>query len=519
VAPSAAVWQRALEPQVLEGATMFEAAEVGRKVSKQDFKQQEPELHTQLLEVQRALRGSNTPVIVLVSGVEGAGKGAVVNRLHAWLDARGMRTATFWEESDEEQDRPRFWRFWRALPPRGTIGVLFGSWYTRPIIDHVFEHIDEAAFDRELARIATFERMLSDDGALIVKFWFHLSKDVQRKRLKRDLEEGHKSLSTSIVKKFTKHYDTFAAVSERAIRETDTGQCPWHIIESANARYRDLTAGATLLNAIRRRLATQRSDTTSKPPDLELCAPQTPDATITILDHVDLSATLDADEYEHRLEQAQKRLGGLCWSARRKRRNVVAVFEGWDAAGKGGAIRRVTAAMDARLYRVISIAAPTDEEKAQHYLWRFWRQIPRAGYVTIYDRSWYGRVLVERVEGITEARHWMRGYKEINEFEEELTDHGVVLLKFWIHMSRDEQLRRFEERSVTPWKQHKITDEDWRNRERWDDYNQAANDMITRTSTEFAPWTLVAGNDKKSARVQIAETFCERLASALADDG
>ena len=494
---------------------MFEAAEVGRKVSRQDYKAQEPTLHTQLLEAQRTLRDSNTPVIVIVSGVEGAGKGAVVNQLHAWLDARGMRTATFWEESDEELDRPRFWRFWRALPPRGTVGVLFGSWYTSPIIDHVFGRIDEAAFDRELTRIASFERMLTDDGALIVKFWFHLSKETQRKRLKRDIKEGQKSLSTSIVKKFTKHYDTFASVSERAIRETDTALCPWHIIECTDARYRDLTTGATLLDAIRRRQAVAASVAAEAAPMLMPSAPQTPEAMVTVLDQVNLSSAGDEKSYERKLEQAQRRLGALCWTARRKRRNVVAVFEGWDAAGKGGAIRRVTAAMDARLYRVISVAAPTDEEKAQHYLWRFWRHVPRAGYVTIYDRSWYGRVLVERVEGFTHSRDWMRGYKEINEFEEELTDHGVILLKFWLHLSKEEQLRRFEERAQTPWKQHKITDEDWRNRERWDDYKLAVNDMVTHTSTEFAPWTLVAGNDKRAARVQVVETFCDRIASAL----
>ena len=498
---------------------MFEAAEIGRKVSKQDYQEQERDLHTQLLEAQRRLSESNTSAIVIVSGVEGAGKGAVVNRLHTWLDARGMRTATFWDESDEERDRPRFWRFWRALPPRGTIAVLFGSWYTRPIIDHVFGHIDETTLSRELTRIATFERMLADDGALIVKFWFHLSKEAQRKRLKRDQADGRKNLSTSIVKKFTRHYDAFARVSERAIRETDTARCRWHIIEAHDARYRDLTTGATLLDALRTQPVARSVDVESPPPKVAPSTPPTADARRTVLDEVDLDATLDQHRYTRALARAQQRLAGLCWTARRKRRNVVAVFEGWDAAGKGGAIRRVTAAMDARLYRVISVAAPSDEEKAQHYLWRFWRHIPRAGYVTIYDRSWYGRVLVERVEGFTEPRDWLRGYKEINEFEEELTEHGVILLKFWLHLSKGEQLRRFEERANTPWKQHKITDEDWRNRERWNDYEVAVHDMVTRTSTEFAPWTLVAGNDKRIARVQVVQTFAERLAAALEAEG
>jgi len=428
-----------------------------------------------------------------------------------------MRTAAFWDESDEERDRPHFWRFWRALPPRGTIGILFGSWYTRPIIDHVFERSDAGALDRELARIARFERMLSDDGALLVKFWFHLSKKEQRKRLERDIKEGRKSLSQNLAKRFAKHYDAFASVSEHAIRATDSGQCPWYIVEATNARYRNLTVGATLMQAIRSRLdlhaGTPEESETPRAP----AAPPTPGAAITVLDTVDLSQRLDDDEYDHRLGKAQGRLQMLAWEARRKRRNVVAVFEGWDAGGKGGAIRRVTAAMDARLYRVISVAAPTDEEKAQHYLWRFWRHVPRAGYVTIYDRSWYGRVLVERVEGFAREEEWMRAYREINEFEEQLVDHGAILLKFWLHISPEEQLRRFKEREATPWKYHKITDEDWRNRERWDDYKQAVNDMVTRTSTASAPWTLIAGDDKKAARVQVLETFCQQIDAALHD--
>jgi len=495
---------------------MFEAAELGRKVSKKDYKEQEPALHTELLAAQRELRSRGLPVIVIVSGVEGAGKGAVVNRLNQWLDARGVITTAFWDPSDEEQDRPRYWRFWRALPPRGSVGVLFGSWYSSPIIDHVFGRSDTAALDRELARIHVFENMLSDDGALIVKFWFHLSKKEQRKRLREDLEEGRKSLTTSLVKKYSKHYDRFAAVSERAIRTTDSGRSPWYIVEAADARYRDLTTGSTLLAAIRARLAAPEAAAPQPDPGgREPCAPATPEATVTILDQVDLTATLPRRTYREHLARAQDRLRSLSWSARQTKRNTMAVFEGWDAAGKGGAIRRVTAAIDARLLRVISVAAPSDEERAHHYLWRFWRHVPRAGYVTLYDRSWYGRVLVERVEGFARPDEWLRGYREINDFEEQLVEHGVILLKFWLHLSPEEQLRRFEERTRTPWKAHKITDEDWRNREKWGRYEQAVNDMVTRTSTEYAPWTLVAGDDKKWARVQVLETFCEAIERAL----
>jgi polyphosphate kinase 2 (PPK2 family) len=240
-----------------------------------------------------------------------------------------------------------------------------------------------------------------------------------------------------------------------------------------------------------------------------------PKASVTVLDHVDLTRQLPDGEYRKRLLRLQGRLNRLVRAAADKKVSSVAVFEGWDAAGKGGSIRRLTEAMDPRLYRVIPIAAPTDEEKAHHYLWRFWRHLPRAGRVTIYDRSWYGRLLVERVEGFAQEAEWMRAYPEINDFEEQLAEAGIVLTKFWIHVSPEEQLRRFEDRRETPYKRHKMTGEDWRNRDRWAAYHTAVNDMVVRTSTRHAPWTLVSGNDKKFARVQILETFCRRLERAL----
>lgn len=232
---------------------------------------------------------------------------------------------------------------------------------------------------------------------------------------------------------------------------------------------------------------------------------------LTILDHVDLSQSLERDEYDEKLSHYQAKLFDLAWQAHNQKKSVVAVFEGWDASGKGGAIRRVTRAIDARLYKVLSVAAPTDEEKAHQYPWRFWRHIPLSGYISIYDRSWYGRVLVERVEGFAPEDDWKRSYSEINHFEEQLCESGIAMVKFWIHLSKEEQLRRFKEREKTPWKMHKITDEDWRNRDKWDAYEAAINDMVARTSTEYAPWTLVPGNDKKFARVHVLETLCKAI--------
>ncbi|MBI2993955.1 MAG: polyphosphate:AMP phosphotransferase [Gammaproteobacteria bacterium] len=487
---------------------MFEAVELHKKVSKEDFTKEVLELRTQLLKAQYELKDTKSSVIVIISGVEGANKSGVVNRLNEWLDSRWIRNHAFWDETDEERLRPFQWRFWRAMPPRGTMAIMFGSWYTQPIVNHALGKWHGSQLDAEMRRIEELERMLTDDGHVIIKFWFHLSKSAERKRLKGKA----KNRLTKLAKKYLKSYDDFVASSARAIQQTDTGNAPWHLIDAEDNRYRDLKAGKILLERVREILERQKSSAPSASR-----APKTmPTLTgRTVLDTVDVEKKISDAEYKKQLEKYQDRLRQLAWTAREARRSVVAMFEGWDAAGKGGAIRRVTAALDARLYSVISVAAPTDEEKARHYLWRFWRHLPRDGYFTIYDRSWYGRVLVERVEGFARQDEWMRAYQEINDFEENLALHGVILCKFWVHISADEQLRRFKEREATPWKQHKITEEDWRNREKWDAYAQAINEMVMRTSTTFAPWTVIPGNDKKVSRVEIVKYLSNRVEKAL----
>jgi polyphosphate:AMP phosphotransferase len=497
---------------------MFEAAKVGRSVSKQDFKAQRDELRTQLLEAQRELTESSIPVIVIVAGVEAAGKGEVINRLNEWLDTRGMQTFAFWEQSDEERERPRYWRFWRTLPARGEIAILFGGWYLAPIEQRFAGECDDAALDAELSRIVDFERSLTQDGALVVKFWFHLSEQDQKARLK-ELSRDDRSRWKMLPKKskFSEQYQLFEYIGERVIRQTDRGIAPWYLIEAEDKRYRDLTVGKTLLQAIRARLQQPlpvEAPATADP--LEL--PESTSAQITLLDQLDLAQTLDRDEYKALLKQYQREINELAWKAYNQKRSTVLVFEGVDAGGKGGAIRRITSAVDARIYRTIPIAAPTDEEKAHHYLWRFWRHLPRAGHMIFYDRSWYGRVLVERVEGFASETEWRRAYSEINEFEEQLVEHGSILLKFWLQVSAEEQLRRFQDREQTPYKQYKITEEDWRNRERWPLYKIAVNEMVARTSTTYAPWTLVEGDDKPFARIKVLKTVCERLRTALDND-
>ena len=492
---------------------MFETAELGRKLSKEEYKAQEPELRMRLLEVQDELKQAAFPVIILISGVDGAGKGETVNLLHEWMDARYLEARAFSLPSDEERERPYAWRFWRVLPPKGRIGIFFGSWYTQPIINCVYGKTDETDLENALVGINTFEKELVDDGALIIKFWFHLSKEAQEKRLK-SLRKNAKTrwrVTKEDLKNF-KRYDAFRRVSERAIRTTSTGEAPWIVVEGEDERYRSITVGKHILEAVSKHLAEWKSATRHAPKTKKKKITEDP---YTLLDTLDLSQTLDDDKYKVQLEKYQGRINSLYRKAKASGRSAIVVFEGWDAAGKGGIIRRITPAMDARDYQTIPIAAPTEEERAQHYLWRFWRQMPRDGRVTIFDRSWYGRVLVERVEGLAREDEWQRAFSEIVNFEEQLCAHGILLLKFWVHIDQDEQMRRFKARQSTAYKHYKITDEDFRNREKWHDYEIAANEMIERTGTEFAPWHLIEANDKKFARIKALRIFSKALKDLL----
>lgn len=484
---------------------MFESAQLGRKVDRETFAKREPELREALLDAQLRLAAAGFSVVIVVAGAEGAGKGETVNLLLNWLDARGIETHALGAPSEEELERPEYYRFWRRLPGKGRIGIFFGSWYTRPISQHSLGNLDEAGLEDGLRRIVDFERMLEDEGVLLVKVWLHITKDQQAKRFKslaKDPETAWRV--TKLDWRFHKTYDQFVNSASRAIRRTSTGQSPWHIIEAWDARYRHLTVAETLLTAIEQRLAAEFPPVEAQ---VVVPAPVRPN----VISSLDLSRAVPEAEYRKELVQRQLAIGRLARDLQDRKRSAVLVFEGSDAAGKGGAIRRVTAALDARRYQVIPIAAPTDEERAQHYLWRFWRHLSRAGRVTIFDRSWYGRVLVERVEGFATEKEWMRAYAEINQFENQLVRHGIVVLKYWLHVTPEEQLRRFKERQSLAHKQWKLTDEDWRNREKWGAYEQAVNDMIERTSTLDAPWTLVEANDKAFARVKVLKTACERL--------
>jgi polyphosphate:AMP phosphotransferase len=510
---------------------MFEAAELGRTIPKETYKAKIPTFRIELLDIQRQLTSARFPVIVVFAGVDGAGKGETVNLLNEWMDPRWIITRAYGEPSDEEGERPEYWRYWRDLPPKGRIGLFLSSWYSRPVLDRVNRRSGRAQFDEALDRISAFERTLTDDGALILKFWMHLGKNAQKKRL-RTLEKDPLTRWRVTKQQWQnwRKYDRFVEAAERTLQRTSTAQAPWTIVEGVDERYRSLTVATAIRDAIRKALAqnvgerraltlvtgnqAQRKSPRPSRTRAEKTASSTPSAP-TILSSLDMSQALPKKAFSKELEEYQGRLNRLQRKAEKEGISTILVFEGWDAAGKGGAIRRITGALDARSYRVIPIAAPTDEERAQHYLWRFWRHLSRAGRLTIFDRSWYGRVLVERVEGFASEQEWRRGYSEINAFEEQLVEHGIVLVKYWLHITPEEQLRRFQERSKARYKQWKLTDEDWRNRAKWDDYERAVNEMVERTSTSITPWTLVEGNDKYFARLKILKTLCSSLGKEL----
>ena len=483
-------------------------------VSHSEFKAREPALHTSLLMAQQQCLDAGRPVVVLVSGVEAAGKSEVVNRFSSWLDMRRVRTCSYWQSYEEEQQRPRDWRFWRDLPGKGDMVIVFGSWYSkvlnRPLERGEFDRDRRltTAAQKELRaqcqHIKRFERLLVEEGVILVKLWFHVSAEAQEQRIRKKLSAGH--YVNPVEYRHAGYYEEFVGIADQVMDQTNTAAARWHVIHSEDEFSRDLRAGEMLLNYLngnevneRRRKLAPRKSAASR------------------LEALDLKARLAKPEYRRELQQLQEQLAELHWQSWRQQRSTVIVFEGWDAAGKGGAIRRLTAKLDPRLYRAIPIAAPTDEELAHHYLWRFWRHIPRDGYMTIYDRSWYGRVLVERVEDLVSKRQWRVAYEEISDFEQQLTDHGVILIKFWLHISAKEQLRRFRQRERVIYKRHKLGEEDWRNRKRRPEYLRAIEDMLAHTDTEPGRWNLIAAEDKRYARIEILRTVRDRIAAGLTD--
>jgi polyphosphate:AMP phosphotransferase len=492
---------------------MFESAEVGHKLDKAEYEKELPKLREALLNAQYDLfeRG-RFQTVALLSGIGGGGRSETANRLNEWMDPRHIFTHAFDRRNDLERERPPAWRYWLALPPRGKLAIFLNAWYHELLVARTAGRIDDGDLHRLLQEIRHFETMLADEGALLVKLWFHLSREDQRRRLKDLLDDPRTRWRvTDEDLAQLKTYNRYRDVAEHVLRETSTSEAPWMIVEAADARYRDVAAGRILLEAMRERL--------DKPHARVRPVTAAPVASLAdnlkLLRDVDLTRRVDPKDYPKQLAKQQERLARLTQRKKFGKRSMVVVFEGHDAAGKGSAIRRITSALDARQYTVVPVAAPSDEERGRPYLWRFWRRLPGLGHITIFDRSWYGRVLVERVEGLAPPADWMRAYREINDFEEQLLRNGTIVAKFWLQISKEEQLRRFRARETTPFKRFKITPEDWRNRKKWAAYEEAVADMIDRTSTEIAPWTIVESEDKAFARVKVLRTLARTLEAAL----
>lgn len=488
---------------------MFAEAEADPTLSKDEFKALETRLRIGLLNAQyERLRQAEKTLLVVVAGIDGAGKGATINMLNEWMDPRHIRTLAYGPREGDELDRPPLWRYWRDLPPKGSTGIVFGSWYTPLVIEAVRKKPNADAIEAHAAAIMRFETMLAAEGVQIVKLWFHLSAKAQKERAQRLLASPETSWQVSpIDMKVNKRFDRIRSGAHVVLNHTDCGHAPWVVIPSADENMRTARTAEAVLTALRRRGVPRL------PP--AFVAHSSTTRIVDRLGKLDYDAKVDKEDYESELGLLQGRLALAARSDKFKDRSLILVFEGQDAAGKGGAIRRVTHALDARQFDITPVSAPSSEELARPYLWRFWRRIPRHGRIAIFDRSWYGRVLVERVEKLIPPAKWRRAYAEINDFEEQLAASGALVLKFWLAVTPDEQLARFREREKSPFKNFKITPDDWRNREKWPEYAAAANEMMMRTDVAHAPWHLVSANDKRYARLQVLRHIVEAMENQL----
>ena len=489
---------------------MLEKIDLSKKVDKKTYRRVMDEAEEKLGLLQRECKDAGIPVILVFEGMGAAGKGVQINRLIQALDPRGFDVYACDRPTEDEQMRPFLWRYWTKTPAKGRIAVFDRSWYRSVQVDRFDGLTREDKLGDAYQDILSFEKQLCDDGTVIMKFFLYIDKDEQKKRFKK--LEGSKETSWRVTEEDwnrNKDFDRYLKMNEEMLEKTDTDYAPWVIIEAVDKDYAALKIVSTVMDRLEYELENRR-------PEDEKTAQRQESKTRErfkngVLSGIDLSKSLTEEEYKTRLKKLQKRLAELHSELYRLRIPVVIGFEGWDAGGKGGAIKRLTRNLDPRGYRVNPTAAPNDIEKVHHYLWRFWNSVPKAGHIAIFDRTWYGRVMVERIEGFCSEAEWRRAYQEINEMESHMANAGAVVLKFWLHIDKDEQERRFRERQANPAKQWKITDEDWRNREKWDQYEEAVNEMLIRTSTTYAPWIVVEGNDKRYARVKVLQTVVDAL--------
>lgn len=495
---------------------MLELADLELKTDREKYKKRMKTLKPALTALQQPLKQAKLPVILLFEGWGAAGKGSLISSLILNFDPRGFQVHSITEPDEREKRHPVLWRHWLDLPEQGVISVLDRSWYQDVSVARLEHNLSDETVHRRIRDITTFERQLTDGGTLILKFFLHISHDEQKERFDR-LEESKNTAwrVTERDRKRNRQYDKYYDAFDEMLQATNAPNAPWHIVSGMDKRGAELEVYQIVHDEIE--AALKQREQKQNPACLPAAGlPEIDPGDFTLLtmpklETVSLEETIGKEEYKKQLGKLQEQLSGLHGKLYRKKVPVILAFEGWDAAGKGGTIRRVAKSLDPRGYEVVPVSAPSREEAERHYLWRFWRRLPKDGHIAIFDRTWYGRVLVERVEGFCPPADWQRAYREINEFEHQLTDWGAVIVKFWLQIDRDEQLKRFEDRQRTPSKQWKITEEDWRNRSKWEEYETAVNDMLKYTSTDFAPWHVIPTQDKKYGRIQTLEQIVEAI--------
>lgn len=482
---------------------MFERFDLTKKTDDKAFQKEIDPLQKQLGVLQRDLRDKKIPVMIVVEGWNASGITMVMNELIQFLDPRGFSLHSIGSPTDEERARPILWRFWEKIPPKGRIALFARSWYSRSLAEIISGVEWKRGVNRSLTQINQFERQLADDGTIVLKFFLHISKEEQKKRL----NEREQNLLTSwMITKgdwdFHSQYDSYLPVIEKFIEGTNRPYAPWIIIEATDRNYTILKVFSAVIKTLEKKLAASDEKDREKNGNSEINRPKK----VKVKRKSFPAVTLTGPEYEDNLITYQEQVREIQYRLYKRKIPLIIVYEGWDAAGKGGNIVRLVRHMNPRGYDVIPISRPNDTENTYHYLWRFIRQFPRGGHLTIFDRSWYGRVLVERVEGFCSETEWKRAYNEINEMEETYVKNGGGIIKFWLEIDKDEQIRRFRQREKDPFKQWKMTDEDWRNREKWDLYDEAVDEMLARTNTVTAPWTVIESDNKWYARLKTLQT-------------
>jgi len=489
---------------------LLEKLDTNRTIETKEYNAAMKRLQRELAALQLKVKELEIPILIVFEGWSAAGKGTAISRLVYSLDPRDFNVYTMGKVAPSCSNRPFLCAYAANAPSKGRMAIYDKSWHRISLPEGQkawkLKPAEKKGFYHD---VNAFEKQLADDGTLIIKFFLHISKDEQKRRF--DELEKNEATKWRIVERDkiqNKNYGKYTKYFDRML--TQTNECPWHIVAADDSKFAALMIYETLIAEINAAI----TSTTSPDKQIEMARP-TETTQNSILKNVDLDKTISNEEYNKKLQFLQSKLSNLCYKMYAKRTSVVIVYEGWDAAGKGGNIKRLTQELDPRGYEVVPISAPTDEELRHQYLWRFWNKLPKDGHLTIFDRSWYGRVLVERVEGFATESEWRRAYQEINDMELHLANHGVVIFKFWVHIDKSEQLARFESRKVNEWKQHKLTDDDWRNRDKWGDYEAAVNEMINKTNTAHAPWVIIESNNKKYARIKTLEIVTEQLERML----